>query len=176
MSEQQSAVSVYRSLLQSGNQGWVEGTMQGVTSKQGQWRAPGRSAPISAQYAHIIAAQDFLVLGAVAGRAPLAMTSFAGKTGLSEPYPPGQWDEWSNRVQVDLDQTRAYAQAVYAAVDDYLSTLSDEDLNKEADLSAVGFGMMRIGDFLNTIALHNAAHAGEIAVLKGLQGAQGYPF
>lgn len=176
MSGQQIAISVYRSLLQAGNQGWLEGTMQGVTSEQGQWQAPGRSAPIGAQYAHAIAAQDFLVLGAVAGRAPLAMTSFASKTGLSEPYPVGKWEEWSKRVQVDLDEARPYAQAVYAAVDDYLSTLSDEDLNKKADLSAAGFGMMRIGDFLNTIALHNVAHAGEIAVLKGLQGAQGYPF
>ncbi len=176
MSGQQNVIAVYRSLLQAGSQGWVEGTMQGVTSEQGKWQAPGRSAPIAAQYAHIVAAQDFLILGAVGGRAPLAMTSFAGKTGLSEPYPPGQWDEWSKRVQVDLNEARVYAQAVYAAVDDFLSTLSDEDLNKEADLSAAGFGMMRIGDFLNTISLHNTAHAGEIAVLKGLQGAQGYPF
>jgi hypothetical protein len=65
MSGQQIAISVYRSLLQAGNQGWLEGTMQGVTSEQGQWQAPGRSAPISAQYAHAIAAQDFLVLGTV---------------------------------------------------------------------------------------------------------------
>ena len=176
MSGNQQVVSAYRSLLQAGSHFWLEGTMQGVTTEQAQWQAPGRSAPIGAQYAHAIAAQDFLILGAVGGRAPLAMTSFAGKTGLSKPYPVGQWDEWSKTVQVDLDEARVYAQAVYAAVDDFLSTLSDEDLNREADLSVVGFGMMRIGDFLNTIVLHNAAHTGEIAVLKGLQEAQGYPF
>jgi hypothetical protein len=76
------------------------------------------------------------------------MTSFAEQDRSQRTLSGGgKWEEWSKRVQVDLDEARAYAQAVYAAVDDYLSTLNDEDLNKEADLSVAGLGKMRIGDF-----------------------------
>ena len=176
MSHQDTAVALARSQFQAAYMGWLEGTMQGVTAEKAAWRAAGRSAPIGAQYAHAVVAVDFLLLSLAAGRQPLAMTTFAGKTGLSEPYPMGDWGEWSQRVTVDLDVLHVYALACYAAADEYLGSLQDEDLAQVKDLSAAGFGEQALGAFITTIILHAAAHSGEIAVLKGLQDLKGYPF
>ena len=176
MSHQDTAVALARSQFQAAYMGWLEGTMQGVTAEQATWRPDGRSAPIGAQYAHAVAAVDFLLLGLAAGRPPLAMTTFAGATGLNEPHPTGDWGEWAQRVQVDLGALHAYALASYAAADEYLGSLHDDDLGVVKDFSAAGFGEQALGAFITTIILHAAAHSGEIAVLKGLQDLKGYPF
>jgi len=44
------------------------------------------------------------------------------------------------------------------------------------DLSAGGFGTQKLGWMLNLLLLnHVGTETGEIAVLKGIQGAKGYP-
>lgn len=175
---QQMAVNLFRSQFQAVHNGWLEPTMQGVTAEQAHWQAPsGRAAPVGAQYAHHIIAIDFLFLGFVRRGAPLGASTHAAKTGLSEPYPmQGDWDEWSRKVRVDLDTLHQYAQAVYAALDTQLATLSDDDLATPVDMTPVGLGQQTIGSFLTTLLIHGAAHTGEIAVTKGLQGLKGYPF
>jgi uncharacterized damage-inducible protein DinB len=175
---QQNAVSLFRSQFQAVQNGWLEPTMQGVTAEQAHWQAPGgRAAPIGAQYAHHIIALDFLFLGFVRKGAPLAATSYAGKAGLSEPYPmQGDWNEWSRRVRVDVDALHQYAQAVYSALDAQLAELSDDDLTTPIDMTSLGFGQQTLGSFLTILLIHGAVHTGEIAVTKGLQGLKGYPF
>jgi uncharacterized damage-inducible protein DinB len=150
--------------------------MQGVTPGQAHWQAPGRSAPIGAHYAHHIISVDYLWNGLVGG-VPQGASSFAGKTGLSEPYPmEGDWGEWARSVQIDLEALRQYAQAVYAAFDAQLSALTDEELATPVDLTAMGLGEQTYGSLLTILLIHGAAHTGEISVIKGLQGLQGYPF
>ena len=175
---QQNAVNLLRSQFQAVHNGWLEPTMQGMTAAQAHWQAPGgRAAPIGAQYAHHIFGIDFLILGFVRKGAPLAASSFAGKTGVSEPYPmEGDWNEWARRVRVDLDALRQYAQAVYSALDAQLAELSDDDLATSIDMTSLGFGQQTLGSFLTTLLIHGAVHTGEIAVTKGLQGLKGYPF
>jgi hypothetical protein len=175
---QQIAVNLLRSQFQAAYHGWLEPTMQGVTAEQAHWQAPGgRAAPIGAQYAHYIIAIDFLFLGFVRGGTPLAASAFAGKTGLSEPYPmEGDWNEWARKVHVDLDALRQYAQAAYAAQDDQLAALTDDDLATPIDMTPLGLGQQTIGSFLTTLLIHAGAHAGEISATKGLQSLQGYPF
>lgn len=172
---QQNAVTLFRSQFAAVHNGWLGPTMQGVTTAQAHWQAPGgRAAPVGAQYAHHIIAVDFLFLGFVRLGAPVAASTFAGKTGLSDPYPmQGDWDEWARRVRIDLDALHQYAQAVYAAFDAQLATLSDEDLAKPVDMTPVGLGQQTLGSFLTTLLIHAGAHTGEIAMTKGLQG---YPF
>jgi hypothetical protein len=104
------------------------------------------------------------------------MSSYAGKTGASEPPPPGDWGAWGRSVRVDMDQMNAYAQAVYAATDAYLVGISDADLERELDLSSVGYGAMPMGGLLNLMSGHVMMHMGEISCLKGLMGLKGYPF
>lgn len=172
----QSAVNLLRSQFQHVCQLWLEGTMTGVTSEQAHWRPSGLSAPISAQYVHAVLGLDFVFLGMACGQAPLATSTFGFKIGVSEPPPMGDWSEWADRVQVDLDAMRPYAQAVYAAIDNYLATLSDDDLARQVDLSAMGLGQQTIASTATLMIANTAAHTGEISVTKGLQGLKGYPF
>ena len=56
-------------------------------------------------------------------------------------------------------------------------TLADADLDRELDRSGVGMGKQRLSWVLNLLLLnHVGTETGEIAVLKGIQGARGYPF
>lgn len=176
---QHSMVDSIRAQFQAAHNVWLEPTMQGVTPEQAHWQPPGgRVAPIGAQYAHHIVALDFLFLGFVRQQPPLAMTSFANKTGLSAPYPmEGDWMGWAHAVQIDLEALRQYAQAAYASVDAQLAMLSDDDLATPVDMTPVGLGQQTLGSFLmNLLVLNATAHTGEISVVKGLQGLQGYPF
>ncbi len=176
---QQTIINLIRTQYQTAHHVWLEGTMQGVTSEQAHWQPPGgRVAPIGAQYAHHVIALDFLFLGFVRQQQPLALSTFAGKTGMSIPYPmEGDWIGWAYQVQIDLDALREYAHAAYAAVDAQLVALSDDDLTTPVDMSPVGLGQQTLGSFLmNLLVLNAAAHTGEISVVKGLQGLQGYPF
>jgi hypothetical protein len=163
----------------------LEGTMEGVSAAQAHWMPPGIANPIAANYAHVVLGQDGLVNARLKGGAPLAATSWAGKTGVSE-MPPGpdpakpgfpDWSKWARQVRVDLAATRQYAQAVYAATDAYLASLTDEDLARPIDASAVGLGQIPLKQLLMGGVIGNAlTHAGEISCLKGLQGGKGYPF
>ena len=157
----------------------LEQTMADVTPEQAQWSPPGKANPLGATYAHAILAEDMMVNGVLKGSAPIMATTFAGKAGLSElPPPPDQdYGDWARRVQVDLTAAREYAQAVYKNTTDYVSSLSDSDLERTLDLTNMGLGKQNVGAFLGNILLwHVNAHCGEVSCLKGIQGTKGYPF
>lgn len=163
----------------------LEGTMADVTGEQAHWTPPGLALPIGATYAHVVAGEDGLIHGMLRGGTPLFASSFAGKTGLSEPPPPPDpkspgfpdWRGWSRTVKVDLPATRIYARAVYAATDGYLASLQGKDLDRPVDLTLLGLGKSTLLFVINNGILANGfAHCGEISCLKGLQGRQGYPF
>jgi hypothetical protein len=80
-------------------------------------------------------------------------------------------------VQIDLETLCQYAQATFAALDEQLAALSDDDLATAVDMTPVGLGQQTVGSFLTCLLVLNAAaHTGEISAVKGLQGLQGYPF
>lgn len=163
----------------------LEGTMEGVTPEQAHWAPPGTANPIGANYAHVVLVQDGVVNARLRGGQPLFASTWAGKAGVSE-LPPGpdpkrpgfpDWSGWARRVRIDLPAFRAYAKAVYAASDEYLAKLSDQDLARALDLSAVGIGPTTVKQLVMRGVIGNClTHAGEISCLKGLQGAKGYPF
>jgi len=157
----------------------LEQTMADVTAEQAGWAPPGVANPLGASYAHTVISEDMMVNGMLKGSAPIFATSFAGKSGISEPPPPPGQDsaEWNRRVQVDLSAARQYAQAVYKNTSDYLGSLSAQDLQRKLDLSSFQLGEQTVGWFLTNVLLwHVNAHCGEVSCLKGLQGAKGYPF
>lgn len=172
------AVSLLQFLVQDAR-GFHEETMKDVTPEQANWQPAGKAMQIAAQYAHVIVSQDMGLHGMLKGTPPLSASSWSDKTGLSEmpPMGPGSpLDEWAARVQIDLPSLRQYAQAVYAATDEYLASLSDNDLDRSLDLSAVGLGEQTVAFVLNAGWIANAhLHCGEISCLKGMQGAKGYP-
>jgi hypothetical protein len=89
-----------------------------------------------------------------------------------EAYP-----KWLKEVRVDIKQFREYSKAVFAESEEYVASLTDEDLEKDVDMSAMGMGKRKVYDFItNLISGHAYSIMGEIAVLKGIQGLKGYPF
>lgn len=58
-----------------------------------------------------------------------------------------------------------------------MAKLKESDLEKEVDLTQVGFGKWSQGAFLITFLIGHARDImGEISAIKGVQGAKGYPF
>ena len=141
----------------------------------------GMAFPIGATYAHLVFSEDAIVQGMIQGKAPLFTTEWKEKTGASAPMPnmDQNWDannkEWNKTVKIDMAKLHEYEKAVFAATDAYVSTLKDEDLDKEIDLGAWGKKTVAVllSDF---IISHCCSLAGEISVLKGVQGSKGYPF
>jgi len=153
----------------------LEATMEGITPEQAHWTPPGVANPLAATYVHAIASEDLAINQVLKGKAPLYASSWAEKTGISAVQPLST-AEWARRVRIDLPETHRYAQAVHAATDAYLATLTDEDLARMLDLTSFGLGQMPIGALLNRMVLgHIDNMTGEISVLKGLQGGKGYP-
>ncbi len=160
----------------------LEGTMADVTSEQADWTPPGIANPLGASYAHTVMAEDMIVNGMLKQQPALSMGEYAGKLGVSEPMPmPGpdwvDYGAWTRRVHVDLPVFKDYAQAVYRNSEDYLASLTPDDLDRALDLSALGMGQPTLAWALSMLVVGHANNlAGEISCLKGLQGARGYPF
>ncbi|MDP7201869.1 MAG: DinB family protein [Dehalococcoidia bacterium] len=154
---------------------WLAATMQGVTTEQANWKPPGMANPLGATYAHALLSQDIIGNVVINSGAPLAATTWAGKTGLSEPPPTedvAAWGQWARNVKVDLDALRAYGQAVQTAADGVIMSLTDADLDRAVQTP---FGSSTVLFMLSGALIgHTHDHTGEIACLKGLQGAKGY--
>ena len=94
----------------------LERTVAGLGEAELGWIPPGTANPIGATLAHVVVAEDVLVHAIFQGGAPLLASTWAGRTGLSEPTPmPGAgWGDhpaWTRRLRVDLDVLIAYAHA-----------------------------------------------------------------
>jgi hypothetical protein len=162
-----------------GAHGLMEATLGNITAEQAHWAPPGVANPLGATYVHAVAAEDALLNSVAKGGVPLFASTFQGKMGASEPPPGpgGGLEAWSRSVQIDIAQARAYAQAVYASTDEYLASLTAEDLDRQIDMSRFGMGQQPLNTLVGNLVLqHINNHCGEIACLKGLQGAKGYPF
>lgn len=154
----------------------LEMVMADATTEQLHWHPPGLANPIAALYAHAVCGLDALLHHVLQGKPPLYAGELAGATGISQP----EWHltrDWARSLTVDLEPARTYARHVYAAFDVYLAGLDDADLEQEMDLSNVGLGLQKLDWILSAIgSAHVNNMAGEISCLKGIQGAQGYPF
>lgn len=161
----------------------LEGTVADIKEEHLHKNPGGKASTLAGAYAHLISSEDVIVQSMLQGKAPLYETTFSGKTGASEIMPAmdAQWAEshakWSKSVQLDLAKFREYAQAVYEATDEYLSGLSDEDVEGDVDLSSLGMGSKQLAYLLYAfIAGHTNNLAGEISAIKGVFGERGYPF
>jgi hypothetical protein len=89
-------------------------------------RCPPDSAACGVCYARAVLCEDIGVNGVLAAGSPLALSTWAGRTGL-DPLPglgaPIDWRAWARAVQLDLARVRSYASAVYDATDAYLAGL-----------------------------------------------------
>jgi hypothetical protein len=109
--------------------------------------------------------EDLSVSGVLAGRTPLALSSWAGRTGLSELPPltrPGDWLRWAGSVRLNLSALHSYARAVYAATDRYLAMLPAGTLDPARDE-----GPARL---LSALLLTLSTRRGEIRCLLAFDG------
>lgn len=158
-----------------------EGTVGDITAEMFGKLPEGTALPLEAAYAHLILSEDMTVATFLQGRTPLYNNAWKDKTGVSELMPDmdANWSknhlDWAKRVKIDLGKLADYKKAVYAQTDTYLSTIKDEDLEKEIDLGA--WGKKPLYSLLfNFLIGHTMSLTGEISAAKGLQGAKGYAF
>lgn len=157
----------------------LEGTIEGVTAEIATTKPTGLARTIGSYYAHILIVEDLAINSILQPQAPLFATTWRDRTGFDGPSPTdaSQWLVWSNQVQSDAISSRTYAQAVYTATTAYISSLTDTDLARMIDLSALHFGEQTISWVLSIFVLTNCNwHTGEISCLKGSHGLKGYPF
>ena len=142
----------------------LEAAIDRLAAEAVQQRPAGTAASAGTCYAQIVLCEDLSVNGVLAAGSPLALSTWAGRTGLSE-LPlfaaPTDWRAWARRVRLDLDAVRPYARAVYAATDTYLATLPDEALDPGRDELRPCL--------LSALLLTLAARRGEIACLRTLE-------
>ena len=170
-----STVAMLREQLKTAHE-WLEGTMEGVSQEIADWQPPGTAHPIGSRYAHAVLAEDAVISGMLQGGAPMFSASWSDTTGISDPQFIASL-EWARSVEVDLDQARFYAQAVYANSDAFLGDLSDDDLGRIIDLSEQKMGKWPLDGFVVSLVIgHIHDIMGEISAIKGIQGLQGYPF
>ncbi len=97
------------------------------------WCACGTNVSPGVRYAQVVLCEDLSVNGVLAAGTPLAFSTWAGRTGLSE-IPPlvgaMGWRAWAHRVRLDRNKMRAYARAVYASTDAYIAALAEEALDE----------------------------------------------
>ena len=153
---------------------YLEGTMADVTAEQADWMPPGQANPIGASYAHAVFSEDMFVNGLLRGGTPLFAGEWQDKTGQSVLHPQEDWAQyapWTRNVHLDLDAARAYAQAVYAATDEYLGGLTAADLDRKLDMSSMGMGETTVGWLLsNFVICHYPRYDGRDFLLEGATG------
>ena len=172
------SISLLREQLRAAHE-YLDETMADVTPEQMHWIPPGRATPLGANYLHLVQSED-MIIQMLQQKEPLANSAWTGKIGASEPMPVGQVEEadymaWSRRVELDIPAFWQYKQAVYTASDEYMATLSPDDLDTIIDLSAMGMSPVTLSWVLSRYVVGHADNiCGEASCMKGLQGARGY--
>ncbi len=134
-----------------------------LTQEQADWQPPGEASSIGAIYSHIVTYVDFLLEKIFV---PFDDTEFR------KPAPPPEI--LMQDVQVELSDLHKHAGELKKAYQDWLSSLTPADLDVEIETSV---GPLNVGQTIEFYVIwHINVHCGEISVLKGCQGATGYPF
>jgi len=158
-----------------------EGTAADLQQEYLQKDPGGKALPAGATYAHLVFSEDVIVHGMLQKKPALYETTWKDKTGASAPMPPmdDKWsaahEQWAKTVHIDLTQFRQYTTAVFAATDEYVAGLKEEDLETVIDLGS--WGKKTVVELLYSFIIgHTNSLAGELSAIKGILGAKGYPF
>jgi uncharacterized damage-inducible protein DinB len=134
-----------------------------LTQEQADWRPPGTASTIGSVYSHILTYVDYYVQNYGIEGKPQPETV--------ESRPP---ELWMQDAQRDLSELHAYAGQVRRTAQNWLSSLTPQDLERKTRTTA---GEINEGQALELFVIwHISAHCGEISALKGCQGLKGYPW
>jgi hypothetical protein len=154
--------------------GQVDDSMQSVTVEQFNSIPAGTANPISATFLHCLNSEDFFIQKVIQDRPRLwEAQGWEEKTGVKNtPGYGGNWEEFKH-MTLAMEPVLAYQQVVRAATAAYLAKLSPAELERQAKFPG---GDRSVADMLILLITHTLCHAGEIAVLKGIQGVKGLPY
>jgi hypothetical protein len=149
-----------------------------LTQEQADWEPPGVANPIGASYWHVLSGADEVVRGWGMDQPPLYRQEGWRERVLTvsapEPERGGDYQAYFRAIRVDVAALHEYAQAVAGMIQAWLDALEPADLERVVESPV---GELRLAELVETFVIwHLNAHCGEIAALKGCQGAQGYPF
>ena len=147
--------------------------MNDVTDELFNWAPPGTANTISATFVHFMNSEDGFIQKVLQGKPSVWETGgWAEKTGISKTPDIGEdWSEFKRR-KVDIQPLQDYKLAVWAATDAYLSNLNEAELDRMVKFAG---GERTVAEMLILSASQSHSHIGEIAALKGIQGAKGLP-
>jgi uncharacterized damage-inducible protein DinB len=142
--------------------------LKDVTTAQFNWAPPGMANTISAIFVHYLISEDFFFQKIIQGKEQLWQKGhWSEKTGIKNtPDYGGNWDEFKH-MTVNMAPVFDYQKAVRAATDVYLTTLTPEELDRKVNFSG---SESTVAEMLILSARHTLSHAGEICILKGIQG------
>jgi uncharacterized damage-inducible protein DinB len=149
----------------------INGTMQTMTSELFNWAPPGTANTISATLLHLLNSEDHFIQGVIQNKPSIWESGdWSKKTGVSKL--PTIGEDWSRfkHTHTEFQPILEYEDAVWAATDAYLSTLTEQELDRKLQFAG---REMSVADMLLLSASHSLGHNGEIAALKGVQGAKG---
>jgi len=151
----------------------TDGVMRETTDEQFNWTPPGTANSIGVTFLHMVGSEDRYVQSVLQGKPPLWESE--GWDEQIGAVPPGGGRGWEEARGATLAVTPAleYAQAVRAATDAYLATITPEELERPVHFLG---GERPVAEVLATLVVHAMGHMGEIAALKGVLGVKGLPF
>ncbi len=154
---------------------WFEKTVSDVSAEQANWWPPGTANSIGATYLHVVINTDVEINRLILRSEPLVESRWDGNVGQGFAYDQDRFDQWVRHVAVDWDRLREYGREVHTTFVESLDELTDVQLNAAVDMTRVGLGTWQGRDLYELHGHgHPYIHGGEIAVLKGLQGAIGW--
>src|SRR5260370_16574999 len=110
----------------------LEAAIGRLTTEAVLRRPAGTARSAGACYAQVVLCEDLSVNGILGAGTPLALSTWIGRTGVSEiPWlaDPTGWRAWARYVRLDFGELRPYAPAVYASTPPYLPHLRHHSLH-----------------------------------------------
>jgi hypothetical protein len=141
--------------------------MKDMTVEQFNWTPPGSVNSISGIFVHFLNSEDAFVQVQMQAKPKLwDEGGWSEKTGVK--VPPGYSGGWEEikSLTLALEPILAYQQAVRAATQAFLNTLTSADLDRVVTTAR---GERSLATIFALVANHALIHSGEIAALKTIQ-------
>jgi len=151
----------------------VNNVMKDMTPELFNGATPGTANAISATFVHFMNAEDNFIHKVIQGKPSVWESGpWSEKAGILKPPSSGEdWSSYKHR-QIAIQPLLDYQAAVWADTDAYLATLTPEELGHKVKFAG---GERTVADMLLLSVSQSLSHSGEIAALKGVQGAKGLP-